>query len=305
MIAALLGAAFGLGLVLVAGGVRRSPRPSNAALFAQLLLARAVYTQAVRGRSALQLAAGFAAAALVAATTRWPVATVLAALAVWTLPGTLAGAERRRARRLASLEAVASWTESLAATLRGAAGLEQTIIRTAATAPPAIRPQVTALADALRRGAPLPDALRAFAADVADPLADTVVAALVFAATEGAGRLAEPLQLLAAATRDEVSARRRIERSRGKATTDGRIIVGTTLVMTVGLLVFQRDTVQAFGTVQGQIVLALVGAGFTIGFRWLSYLSAQDEPDRILGVVHEFEKTDAASVGNPRWGGAS
>src|SRR5215207_9051386 len=118
MLAALLGAGFGLGLWLLITGARRQPRPRISALPALARLAR--------GRSPLHLAAVISAAAVVALATRWLVAGLLAALAVWALPAVLVGAERRRAQRLRRLEAIATWTESLAATLSGAAGLEQT-----------------------------------------------------------------------------------------------------------------------------------------------------------------------------------
>ena len=79
----------------------------------------------------------------------WP------AIAVWTLPGTLLGAERGRQQRLQRLEGIATWTESLVATLSGAAGLEQTIIATAYTAPTSIRGPVVFLAErSAGRGAP-------------------------------------------------------------------------------------------------------------------------------------------------------
>jgi Flp pilus assembly protein TadB len=192
------------------------------------------------------------------------------------------GAERARTARLRRLEAIATWTESLVATLSGAAGLEQTIAATAPTAPSAIRRPVTALGDALRAGVRLPEALRAFAADLDDPVGDTVVAALLLAATQGAGRLSEPLSLLAAATREDVAARRRVEKSHAKAATDARMIIGTTLVMATGLVVFNRGYLTPYDTLAGQVLLALVGTLFAIGFRWLHRLSQQAEPERVL-----------------------
>ena len=216
--------------------------------------------------------------------TRWLVGGVLAGLAVWALPAMLMGAERARAARLRRLEAIATWTESLRDTLSAAAGLEQTIMATAPTAPAAIRPQVIGLAEALRRGVRLPDALRAFATDLADPVADTVVAALLLASTQGAGKLAEPLGLLAAATREDVAAQRRVERSRAKAATDARMIIGTTLAMAVGLVVFNRGFLAPYDSTTGQIMLPFVGLLFAIGFRWLHRLSRQAEPDRVLAL---------------------
>jgi tight adherence protein B len=274
LVAVLCGAGVGLGLLLIAGGVRRRPRPDSSP--------GATIGRLAGGRGPVHVAAVLVAAAVVGLVTGWLVGGILAGLAVWALPGTLMGAERARAARLRRLEAIATWTESLRDTLSAAAGLEQTIMATAGSAPAAIRPQVVGLAEALRRGVRLPEALRAFAVDLADPVADTVVAALLLASTQGAGRLSEPLGLLAAATREDVAAQRRVERSRAKAATDARMIIGTTLAMAFGLVVFNRGFLRPYDSTAGQIVLAIVGLLFAIGFRWLHRLSRQAEPDRVL-----------------------
>ncbi len=275
--AMLYGVGFGLGLWLVVTGVRRLPRPDTPAGGGRLV-------RAARGRGPIHLAGVLVAATLVAVATGWVVGGLLAGLAVWALPGMLLGAERARQERLRRLEAIATWTESLAATLGGAAGLEQTIIATAPTAPTPIRAPVLLLAEALQRGVQLPEALRGFADALADPVGDTVVAALLLASTEGAGRLAEPLTLLAAAARDDVAAQRRVEKSRAKAATDARLIIATTLAMAVGLVVFNRGFLRPYDSVAGQVVLAVVGVMFAVGFRWLYRLSRQNEPPRVLDV---------------------
>ncbi|GIJ62406.1 type II secretion system F family protein [Virgisporangium aurantiacum] len=278
--ALLLGAGFGLGLAVVVSGVRRRVRPLSTVPGGRWL-------RPLRGLGPVQLASGLAAAAVVWLATGWVVGGILACLAAWTLPGLIIGAEQARQNRLRRLEAIATWVESLVATLGGAAGLEQAVITTAPTAPAPIRPEVTAMAAALRAGARLPDVLRGFARDVADPFADTVTASLLLASTQGAGCLADPLGLLAAAVRDEVAAQRRVERGRAKAATDARMIIATTLVMAVGLVVFNRGYLRPYDSVAGQVVLAVVGVLFAVGFRWLSRLARPRELPRVLDLSSE------------------
>src|SRR6185503_17879163 len=110
---------------------------------------------------------------------------------------------------VARIEAVATWTELLRDTLSSAAGLEQAIAATAVVAPDPIRAQVRTLAGAVRGGVRLPHALRAFAADLADPTADLVVRALAQAAGHHGGQLTDCLTSLATTAREQAQIRLR------------------------------------------------------------------------------------------------
>jgi hypothetical protein len=107
--AMMLGTGTGLGLVLIALGLRTPAR-----------LRRRFSRRRWEGLSArLPAAAGGGLA--VGAVTRWPVGAILAGLAAWWMPRVL-GPDRGHARRVARIEAIASWAESLRDTLAGAAG---------------------------------------------------------------------------------------------------------------------------------------------------------------------------------------
>ncbi len=284
-VAALCGALVGLGIWMLIAGIRSSHSTTGEAPSATLL-------RITRGRARLYLAAVVGVAAVVGLLTRWPVGAVLSGLGVWALPDFLA-AERQRIAQVAQLEAIAGWTESLRDTLAAAAGLEQAIIATAPTAPEPIRAPVVLLADAVQAGVRLPDALRAFGATLADPTGDLVVASLLLASTRAARNLADQLGALAAATREDVAARRRAEKGRAKAATDARIVIGTTLVMAVGLIVFNRSFLHPYDSLAGQIVLAVVGVLFAVGFRWLHKISDIPPRERVMAV-------DAAAAGDPQ-----
>jgi Flp pilus assembly protein TadB len=273
-LAALCGALVGLGVWTLASGIHGSTQPKSEP-------GRTLLSRVTRGRAPVYLAAVLAVAAVVGLLTRWPVAALLAGLGVWVLPDFLA-AERQRIAQVAKLEAIAGWTESLRDTLVAAAGLEQAIIATAATVAAPIRDQVTLLAEAIRAGVRLPVALRAFGAALADPTGDLVVASLLLASTRAARNLAEQLGALAAATREEVAARRRVEKGRAKAASDARIVIATTLVMAVGLIVFNRGFLRPYDTMAGQAVLGIVGVLFAAGFRWLHKISDIPPGQRVM-----------------------
>ncbi|MGE7433996.1 type II secretion system F family protein [Kitasatospora sp. NPDC001175] len=275
----LLGAGFGAGLWTVCTAFRPGEVSTDSAGPAAWRL---------RIRPSRQLVVSAVAAAASLAVTGWPVAGVLAGLAVWALPGLL-GRDRQGQVAIERIEAIASWTEQLRDTLSAAAGLEQALLVTARTAPACVRGQVGALAERIRRGQRLPDALQQLAADLADPLGDLVVLALLGASTRQSGRLGDLLAGLAASAREHAAMRTRTAASRARVRTSVRIVVGTTLAMAVGLVVLNRPYLQPFDSLEGQLVLFLVGGLFAAAFVWLRKIAAFSEPARLLAPPAETE----------------
>src|SRR5262249_41588716 len=109
--------------------------------------------------------------------TGWLVAGAGAALLVLSWRG-MSGAAGERAA-MARLEALATWTESLRDTIAGAVGLEQAIPASLRAAAPSLREPLTAMVERLHTRVPMPEALRRFADDLADPGADLIIAALI------------------------------------------------------------------------------------------------------------------------------
>ena len=224
---------------------------------------------------------------LVGAITRWPVAALLGAVGAWSLPALLRN-DSRLVEQVARLEAIATWTEMLRDTIASAAGLEQAIAAGADAAPHAIRPQVQALQERLRKGQRLPEALRSFASEVADPSCDLVVASLVMASQRQARQLGDLLSSLAAATRDQVAMRLRIAAARARTQTSVRVIVVTTVTMALGLAVLDRSYLAPYNSLSGQVVLLLIGGIFACGLAWLRKIAAFTEAPRVLTRLDAF-----------------
>ncbi|MBV9381884.1 MAG: type II secretion protein F, partial [Streptosporangiaceae bacterium] len=127
-LSALLGVGVGVGLLLVIIGWRgvdanRRPGPFGRARSRRSAAAK-------DQRQALRIGLAVAVGVLAGVATGWVVGAVLAGLAVWALPRVL-GRDPEQARRVARIEAIATWTEMLRDTLSAAAGLEQAILATA------------------------------------------------------------------------------------------------------------------------------------------------------------------------------
>ncbi|MFJ9174936.1 type II secretion system F family protein [Streptomyces sp. NPDC102360] len=271
-----LGVLCGLGAVAVVyGATRHHVRDSRGGV------RRTFAERLPRSWTARRVVIAVTGGALAGTLTTWPVAAVLTTVAMLTLPGLL-GPDRAAARRTERMEALAAWTEMLRDTLSAAAGLEQAVLATSDIAPAALEDNLRELAAAVRAGRPLPAALRDFAEQADDPLADVVVAALVMAAEQQASKLGPLLGELADSVREQVAMRQRIDAGRASIRTGVRVTVGVTAAMAVGLVVFNRPYLAPFDTVTGQLVLAVVGALFAASFTYLTAISRIEEPLRLI-----------------------
>ncbi|MBR8743778.1 type II secretion system F family protein [Nocardiopsis sp. MG754419] len=213
--------------------------------------------------------------------TGWPVAAVLVVAGVWWGPVVL-GPDRRHQEQVAGVEAIAAWTEMLRDLMAGASGLHQAVAATVPIAPEPVRPQVDRLAERLRAGRPVQEALHAFAEEVDNPTADLVASALTTAATRHATDLGVLLGSLAEAARDQAAMLVRVAASRARLRTSTRIIIGTTLGMAAFLMVFNSDYLEPFDGFLGQVVLACIGGLWAAALVWLSRMSRFSLGPRVL-----------------------
>lgn len=226
--------------------------------------------------------AGFAGAWAV---TGWVAAGAIAGAAAGVVP-LLVGTRRRRDELLARSEAVAVWAEMLRDTISAHAGLREAIAVTARVAPAPIRTEVQALSVRAERE-PLPSALRRFSVEVADPVADLVVAALVIAAQRQAQRLAELLSQIAAAAREQSAMRRRVETGRARTYASAKALVVITFGLAVALMVFSPTFMTPYDTATGQMVLMGIGALFAGALWALVVMGRPAMPPRLLAVDGE------------------
>jgi Flp pilus assembly protein TadB len=218
--------------------------------------------------------------------TGWIVlAVALSVLVVfWTRIFGGAAEERRAIERL---EGLTAWTEALRDTIAGAVGLEQAVPATAVNAAPVIRPSLNLLVDRLRVREPLPNALMKFADDLDDPSADLIIAALILNSRLRGPGLREVLSALSESGREELDLRRRVEGSRRSTRRSVQIVVGVTLLVSGGLILFNQTYLEPYDSTVGQLVLVAVIGLFALGVFWLRRLAGVDVPERFLVQSHE------------------
>jgi len=228
-----------------------------------------------RNRALLALAAG----GVTLAVTRWPVAMIAAAIAVLFLPAIIS--TRAPMQRAAVLEGLEQWTRRLSDMLTASRGIEDALEASARQAPAAIAPAVQALSRRLAARAPTEAALRAFAADIGDPAGDRIAAALIIATGRRGGSVRDVLNALARILARDVAMRREIEADRAQHRTTVKWLVLFVLGFTV-FAVLNRAYSAPYGTLPGQIVMALVAALYAAGLAWLNHLGAVPAPGRFL-----------------------
>lgn len=228
-----------------------------------------------------RIAAGLAGGFLVLMATRWPALALLAGLLIvlWgrLLHDTRADEERRR------IEGIAKWLEDLRDTLRGSAiGAEEALEQVAVRPPDAIAGPLRTFAHRRRQGFRTEDALADLAEELAHPTSDAAVAAirLVIGGSTSAGRLFGTVSALAAAARDEVTARERIDRTRAvyQSSMKRLVIIGALLVTYLRFVGGQLLT--PYDTAIGQVVLLVPLAMWMGCVVWLRSLCRYELPQR-------------------------
>lgn len=284
LMAGLLGVLAGFGIVLFIVAMRGETLTSRLTRTARKANERTVKEKVET--SLTRIAIGVVVGLLVTLLTRWPVAGILFGIGASMLPGVL---ERGRASKvsLARVEAIASWAEMIRDTMAGAGGLEQSIMACAPIAPTPIRREVVRLAARLERDRLAPS-LREFAEELDDPTGDLVVASLVLAADKNPKKLGELLGMLAASAREEVRMRLRVEAGRARARTSVKVVIGAVVLITSGIVLLNRPFLDAYDSLVGQFVLALIGIWFAGGFALLSRMTKFTETERFLTEDLDF-----------------
>lgn len=273
--AILAGAGIGGAAWLLVFAARARPEPAEDS--------RGGWGERVQGLLTAWMGAGVVAAVATLVLTRWVVLAVAIGAMVMAWPR-LFGAAREQQVVIARLEALAAWVESLRDTIAVGSALPEAVMGTAGSVSRVLARPLEDLVARMQAREPLDRALLTFGDDLADPLADQVVAALVLNARAQGRQLRVVLTSLASTTRKEVQVRRAVEADRRSTRRGTKIIIGATVTFVTGNAVFNREFVAPYSTLTGQLVLTVIVALFLVSFAWLRKLSLFETPDRFLAT---------------------
>lgn len=237
--------------------------------------------RALSGLGRGRLIGAAVAAFLVLMASRWVLLALLvgAMVALWgrILHDQRSDLERQR------VEAIGKWLEDLRDSLRSSSiGAEEALEQVAMRPPLAIATPMQRYVQRRRQGFRTDDALVDLADDLAHPTSDAAIAAirLVTGGSAGAGRLFATVDALAAAARDEVTARERVDRTRAVYQNSMRRLVYIGGGLVAYLRVAAADLLAPYSTPAGQMALALPLAMWAGCIVWLRSLCRYELPAR-------------------------
>jgi Flp pilus assembly protein TadB len=279
------------GVFLVVAGVRGTSEPprrfesSSANRLRRWWRGTGITPAERRTRQALLVAAGVMTV-LVYLITGIPAVALLAGVAVPGVPW-LWSVGKREERAIARAEALGDWTRRLKDQLSTGTGLTSAIVGSADVAPPIIAEQVYMLTARLQAGTDPRRALYQFAADLDDPIAEQVVAALLLHLADRGEHLAEVLGAIASDTGKQVSMRREVHAKRTQPRTTVRFM--TVFGLIVAGILGRGELLAAYTTPVGQLVLLGLAGAFIATMVWVRALSRPPAQPRFLrapeGVV--------------------
>lgn len=265
------------GLLLIVAGV--TARPHDAAAGRPPARWRTLIRTPLGREHRLHLMAAVGTGVAVLGVLGWPVAAVATSAGVYVLPRMLSGRQARQ--QITRLEALEAWARRLAEVMGASRGLEGALTDSLAVTPAPIRRPVAVLAERLNNRAGTEHALRAFAAELDDPVADLISLSLILSAKRRGPGTRQALALLADAVAQEVRLRREVEAERASLRTT--LIVILLAVATVTALFLTSGTLATpYGTPVGQLVMAAVAALYALALGWMRRLATLPTGTRLL-----------------------
>lgn len=265
---AIIGLLFGIGVVLVLVGLtgdQAAHRSRAAGRLTRLVQSSGIPRLTVPTLLGGCLAASMVIGLAVLLITAIPIAALMAAIAAGYLPIALLrrrSSQRARALRRAWPDAV----DGLVSAVRSGMSLPAAVCGLGEKGPDPLRPAFARCgAEYLATGS-FGTALDILQQDLADPVADRVVAALRIAREVGGNDLGNVLRSLSALLREDARTRGDIEAKQSWTVNAARLAVAAPW-LTLALLCTRPEAVRAYGSIEGALVLLVAAVMSLAAYR--------------------------------------
>ncbi|MCC6387444.1 MAG: type II secretion system F family protein [Dehalococcoidia bacterium] len=195
----------------------------------------------------------------------WPMVSVAALLLGLTLPAWYL-TNRHQRDQTAVQSALADAVDSLRSAVRSGMSVEEALGSLARSGPEVLRPALADLARDLRVSS-FEDAVRRTRERLADPVFDTVAAALLTSHRVGGRNLSTILEALSRSVRQTIQVEQELRAHQAKNVLSARIIAALPLALILIIRGLNPGYLDVFSSATGQAILALcllsVGLGYT------------------------------------------
>lgn len=268
-------------LAATSGGAQESaPGESLTSRLDAFLAEAGVEGVSTRDFLLLSAGAGAALAVVVQLALGWPVVTAAAflvglALPVWYFR------QRREARRDVIQAALADAVDALCSAVRAGMSVEEGLASLARSGPEPLRPALGELVRDLRLSG-LEEAVRRTQERLADPVFDTVAAALVMSHRVGGRNLTAVLEGLGRSVRQAVQVQREVRAEQAKNVLSARIVAALPVVLILAIRGINPGYLDVFSSPVGQALLALCLLSVAVGYAAMLWTTRLPGNERVL-----------------------
>jgi len=259
---------------------KEEERPWRAARLEEFL--RQAGVEGVGTRDFLLLSAGAGAAAAGAAQLAlgWPVVSGAAFLVGLALPAWYFR-QRAERRRAAVQAALADAVDVLRAAVRTGMSVEEGLVSLARNGPEVLRPALRDLSRDLRLSG-FEEAVRRAQERLADPVFDTVAAALVTSHRVGGRNLSTVLDGVGRSVRQTVQVQREVRAQQAKNVLSARIVAALPLALIFAVRGINPSYLDVFSSPTGQALLALCLLSVAVGYAAMLWATRLPGDERVL-----------------------
>ena len=277
----------GLGVLLIylsatsrAGETEKEERQSAAARMEEFLRQAGVQGVGTREFLLLSAAAGAAVAGAAQLALGWPVVSAAAFAVGLALPAWYFR-QRAERRRAAVQAALADAVDVLRAAVRTGMSVEEGLVSLARNGPEVLRPALSDLSRDLRLSG-FEEAVRRAQERLADPVFDTVAAALVTSHRVGGRNLSTVLDGLGRSVRQAVQVQREVRAQQAKNVLSARIVAALPLVLIFAVRGVNPGYLEVFSSATGQALLALCLLSVAVGYAAMVWATRLPGDERVL-----------------------
>jgi len=171
--------------------------------------------------------------------------------------------------------------DNITSAVRAGLALPEALSQLAIRGPEELRPAFASFAEDYRASGRFHDCLNRLKDRLADPVGDRLVESLRIAREVGGSDLGRLLRTLSAFLREDARTRAELETRQGWTINAARLASAAPWIV-LAMMSFQRDSLQAFSSPAGVVILA-IGAGVTVvAYRLMVRIGRLPEEERVL-----------------------